>query len=162
MTTSPSIMLSCTPAPHASSLEFLLAWICILVLQCTSACPADELMEAMFSEYFSGRPEDLESKFVDYWYLSCFVAKVHWFVLSHLLGADEAPRALSVSLDSFYRRHFIPLTSPCLIPSSSTRCTLRSANVASNSFAETWRRLGGCWMASLVTSSSPWPLSTVG
>jgi hypothetical protein len=89
-TTSPSIMLSATNVPHATSLEFLLAWICILALQCTSACHTDELMEAMFSEHLFEGPGGLEHKFVDYWYLSCFVAKVHWFIFSHLLGPEEA------------------------------------------------------------------------
>jgi hypothetical protein len=85
----PDVSLGHTANPHKHSLDFLMGWICILSVNCKESCSVGRMIGTLFDDSSYSGINALEGKFVDFWYLVCFVVSVQRFVLVHIVGGEN-------------------------------------------------------------------------
>jgi hypothetical protein len=87
--TDPGIPLRDSNSPHSRTLEYITAWVIFLSLHCKRSICTAGVVEAVFSTRAFPRESDVELKHIEFWGLTCFVVRLHWFILAHVLEPSE-------------------------------------------------------------------------
>jgi hypothetical protein len=85
----PNISLGGTNNTHKQSLVFFMGWISVLSLRCNQSCCSIDVVRSLFDESLYLGVDALEQKYVDFWYLACFVVSVQRFILVHVIREDD-------------------------------------------------------------------------